>query len=596
MLTLNGSAVTYNAEPLLLNGTGTATNGALRNVSTDNIWTGPITLGSATRIQSDANTLTINARQAIVSAGYGLTLGGAGNIAVTGQVILGSGGLTKTNAGSVTLSGVNDWTGTTTLDAGYLVLSRPESLGGTERNVTVNSTAALVLNYSSLALGTAQPLLNNRVVASSAGAVLFSDGSASAGDSFDFNAAGLTTAYFGGYSTAAAGTNAIFTGTLTPAGSPATYRLSTLQPWVLANTNALTGAIPVAVGDTGTSTVYVALTNNYTGATTLQKGMLSVAFLADGDAPSGIGSSSSAAANLVLNGGGLQYIGAVNTSTNRGYQLLGNSTLDASGKGSMSISGDMDTTLQTVNAALTLQGTGVGTLSGLITENAGAFAKTNISKVGTGTWILSNALNAFTGGITVGGGVLQIKNTGAIGTAGTVTVNAGGTLALDFTPVIAGFVTNKIVNTSAGTIALTSTSADQAINFSTFTAASLGAVGNVNYTGTFTPNGTTYRLGGGGGTLTYNTLITGGNAVTIGAGLNPDVNAGTVVLGGANTFTGKVTIASGTLSAATIKASAAAPAAWRPHDHGQRHDRPRLRHFRRHTLVHRGNAVDQPCH
>ena len=38
---------------------------------------------------------------------------------------------------------------------------------------------------------------------------------------------------------------------------------------------------------------------------------------------------------------------------------------------------------------------------------------------------------------------------------------------------------------------------------------SLGASGNVTYSGILTPSGTTYNLGGGGGTLTFTPAITG---------------------------------------------------------------------------------------
>ena len=38
---------------------------------------------------------------------------------------------------------------------------------------------------------------------------------------------------------------------------------------------------------------------------------------------------------------------------------------------------------------------------------------------------------------------------------------------------------------------------------------SLGASGSVTFNGTLTPSGTTYNLGGGGGTLTFTPAITG---------------------------------------------------------------------------------------
>ncbi|MGB8166017.1 MAG: autotransporter-associated beta strand repeat-containing protein, partial [Chthoniobacteraceae bacterium] len=72
---------------------------------------------------------------------------------------------------------------------------------------------------------------------------------------------------------------------------------------------------------------------------------------------------------------------------------------------------------------------------------------------------------------------------------------------------------------------------------------SLGAVGSVTYTGVLTPSGTTYRLGGGGGSLIYSSTITGAaNGLTI-------TGPGTVTLTNAgNSYGGTTTVNSGTLT------------------------------------------------
>jgi fibronectin-binding autotransporter adhesin len=83
----------------------------------------------------------------------------------------------------------------------------------------------------------------------------------------------------------------------------------------------------------GTGTLTLAnANNNYTGSTTIA-GTLSVAALADGGSNSAIGASSSAASNLVLNGGSLQFTGPA-VSTNRLFSVTSaGGTLDASGTG-----------------------------------------------------------------------------------------------------------------------------------------------------------------------------------------------------------------------------------------------------------------------
>ena len=44
---------------------------------------------------------------------------------------------------------------------------------------------------------------------------------------------------------------------------------------------------------------------------------------------------------------------------------------------------------------------------------------------------------------------------------------------------------------------------------------SLGASGNVTYSGTLTPSGSTYNLGGGGGTLTFTPAMTGATSLNV---------------------------------------------------------------------------------
>jgi len=183
---------------------------------------------------------------------------------------------------------------------------------------------------------------------------------------------------------------------------------------------------------------------------------------------------------------------------------------------------------------------GTLTLSGDLTHTGGT------AVFGKGMLTLSGNNVAATGGMTVESAV-QFESLASInGTSRDVAVNAGGVVVFGSPFVDANIPTalsDRIVADSEGTIA-----ADNhgATNFDLdtpgLTAAYFGAVGNVTYTATLTPNGTTYRLGGGGGTLT----MANTNAVT-GTGFNLIVG-GNVTLAGANDYDGGTALDAGTLA------------------------------------------------
>ena len=131
--------ITTAANALTLNGTGVANDGALRNISGNNTFSGGITLGSATRINSDSGTLTLNSATAI-SGGFALTVGGAGNAVISSPIGVAS--LTKDGAGALTLSGANTYSGDTTISAGTLKLGAANVIpdGSGKGNVTDNGT------------------------------------------------------------------------------------------------------------------------------------------------------------------------------------------------------------------------------------------------------------------------------------------------------------------------------------------------------------------------------------------------------------------------------------------------------------------------
>ena len=145
----SGAALEYSggisiSRNLTLNGTGISSGGALRNVSGDNTNSGTVTLGSASRINSDAGTLALSG--AINGSGLGLTVGGAGNTTFQTAIGIGSGRLTKDGNGTATLTASNNFTGNTLISAGALALGSGGTTGSVSGTITNNGT--LIYNRS----------------------------------------------------------------------------------------------------------------------------------------------------------------------------------------------------------------------------------------------------------------------------------------------------------------------------------------------------------------------------------------------------------------------------------------------------------------
>jgi fibronectin-binding autotransporter adhesin len=136
--------ISVGAEALTLNGTGVSSDGALRSLSGANSWAGTITLGSASRINTDAGKLTLNG--SIVAINQNLTVGGAGDTTINGAIGTGSGTLTKDGGGTLELSGNNTYTGATAVTSGTVSILSNDALGSTLGATTISSGATLAVS------------------------------------------------------------------------------------------------------------------------------------------------------------------------------------------------------------------------------------------------------------------------------------------------------------------------------------------------------------------------------------------------------------------------------------------------------------------
>ena len=421
----------------------------------------------------------------IIAAGGGtlLTNGFSGTWS---GVISGSGGLTKNGAGTLAVSGSNTMAGGVKVMAGTLAVNHIAAIGsgsitlagGNATFGSVSGIAAPIALASSGTLTAGGITLNGPIsggsgvkltIATSAGGIsnlTLAGGFTGFTGTVDFNATtgnvrlnaaaalGSGTAKFDlGASTATLRTAYAATVALgSLAGGTATKLQgstndSGLVTYVIGGNAAsttfsgtITDGVFSAPGTTGITKVgagTLALggaASSYTGVTRISGGVLAVGTLANGGTASGIGQATADPANLVLDGGTLQYTGGAVT-IDRGFTVTaGGGTIERNGSGNL-VLGD--------TADIVMSGTGgrTFTLSGTATSynniSAGipdpASGQTTLVKAGPGTWRLFGSVKTYSGDTLVNGGTLFLVSAGVLPTGagkGDVTVAAGATLDL----------------------------------------------------------------------------------------------------------------------------------------------------------------------
>ena len=275
----------------------------------------------------------------------------------------------------------------------------------------------------------------------------------------------------------------------------------------------------------GAGTQTLTGSSTYTGVTTINGGVLSISTLANGGVASGIGSASNAAANLVLNGGTLQYTGTT-ASTDRSFSLgTAGGTLDASGTGIQTVGTTLSPAMGFVGTGartLTLTGTNtsINVFRLTVGDNGGA---TSLVKNGTGQWSVTGLANTYTGGTVINGGTLRASSAASLGT-GAVTINNGtyqaGTSFTDSREVRVGHA-NSTISPGGGTFELSGNIVNDGAN-----------VGGVTKTGSGT-----LILSGTGNTYSGGTTVSGGTLLLNNAS-GSAVGTGSVTVGSTSTLGG----------------------------------------------------------
>ncbi len=344
----------------------------------------------------------------------------------------GSGAVTKSGLGQLTMITANSYSGSTTISGGTLVLGNGQP--GNDASLSplggVNDNAVLAFNYAAnetfagliggngalATLGSRTLTLTN--IETYSGPTTVSAGTLQLGN-------GVTSGAVAGnivnnsaliFNSPTAQT---YSGIISGSGS-----IATIGGNYLALAGKSTNSGPVMLSGGTLSLVGGSLYSNLGWGnqviTVANGGEVVVAAWSDTDSSGnngGFGQLSFTGSNLVLNGGTIRYVGTTTAGGNwdRGFTIGPNgATLDASGAVTFQLNAATGSRLgngyglitNAANGPLTLEGTTNGSL-GLAYSGAG-----NLTKNGPGTWTISGS-NTYSGGTTVNAGMLIAANTGA---------------------------------------------------------------------------------------------------------------------------------------------------------------------------------------
>ncbi len=413
-------------------------------------------------------------------------------LSISSPIVDNSGsGLTKSGAGTLSLSAANTYTGGTIVDGGILAVAYGVNNGQSglgSSSLTINNGGTVRVDaINALGFNGNEPAVTVNV-----GGLM----TISSGQSAHFNILSLSGGTLSSPSPTGSATNfGTFNldNNLTAGGSATTSVISAIS-FALTTPGGTTFTVNPGAANgidldvTGSITTFVAVTSTAlikAGAGAMRlSGVNSIASVTLSAGSLLVGNDSALGANtLTLNGGTIQADGGPHTIANA-VSFVQDSTVGGANNftfgGTVTLTGSRMLTvnnggLTTLGGSITLgsntltvAGTGNTVLSGVSSGNGG-LAKTGPGTltlsnsnnflggvtVSAGTLILSNS-NTFAGGTLINGGTLQVTNTSGSATGGgSVGVNSGGTLA---SSAVAGqgFITGPVTVANGGTIAGTS--------------------------------------------------------------------------------------------------------------------------------------------
>ncbi len=341
--------------------------------------------------------------------------------------------LTKIGTGALTLSGLNSYTGATTISAGTIKLGQAGDgtngpLGTTAGATSITSGAALDLN--GFTLSTSEPLTLNGTGIAAGGALTNSSATA-----VSYNGL-ITLGSASSIVTNAGDINVANAGTITGA----TFGL-TLGGSGNGSVSSIIGTTSGTVTKAGNGTWTLSGNSTYTGTTTISAGTLKLGAAGAGaNSPLGTianrttvtagaaldlnGFTLATAELLTINGTGISNGGALLNSSSTAVSYSGLLTLGAASS-IVANAGDLNITntgtIPGPTFGLTLGGSGNGSIASIIGTTSGS-----LTMNGAGVWTLSGA-NTYTGSTTINSGELRLNQSGSTTQNSQVVLN-GGTL------------------------------------------------------------------------------------------------------------------------------------------------------------------------